>query len=211
MRNFPLAAVLLLLVSVPTLAQTESTNSSYRVDNFDFANGVRIEMPAPPQVRKSRKGRMLAAGSSEGALAPARVLNMNASGALSGFTTGNPTVDSYIIESGQRNSVDPLLLYAIMHQESTFKARAMSNKGARGLMQLMPGTARQFAVENPYEARANIDGGTRYLKTLLERFELPLALAAYNAGEAAVRRFGGIPPYPETQAYVKSVLRAFVR
>ena len=80
-----------------------------------------------------------------------------------------------------------------------------------GLMQLMPETARQYAVANPYEPRANIEGGTRYLKSLLERFELPLALAAYNAGEGAVRRFGGIPPYPETQAYVKSVLRAFVR
>src|SRR6185503_6300864 len=141
MKNFPLAAAFLLLSSVPIFAQTETTAVSYRVDNFDFANGVRIEIPAPPAVKKLRKGRLLTTNSSESPLAPARVLNMNASGALSGFTTGNATVDSYIIESGQRNSVDPLLLYAIMHQESTFKARAMSNKGARGLMQLMPGTA----------------------------------------------------------------------
>jgi soluble lytic murein transglycosylase-like protein len=75
-----------------------------------------------------------------------------------------------------------------------------------GLMQLMPGTARQYAVRNPYEPRSNIEGGIKHLKSLLERFELPLALAAYNAGEAAVRRFGGIPPYPETRAYVKRVL-----
>ena len=95
--------------------------------------------------------------------------------------------------------------------ESAYREGARSRQGAMGLMQLMPGTARQYAVGNPYEARANIDGGTRYLKTLLEQFELPLALAAYNAGEGAVRRFGGIPPYPETQAYVKSVLQAFVR
>ena len=100
---------------------------------------------------------------------------------------------------------------AVIKVESAYREGARSPKGAMGLMQLMPGTARQYAVANPYEPRANIEAGTRYLKSLLERFELPLALAAYNAGEGAVRRFGGIPPYPETQAYVKSVLRAFVR
>jgi soluble lytic murein transglycosylase-like protein len=104
------------------------------------------------------------------------------------------------------------LVKAVIKVESAYRQGARSPKGAMGLMQLMPGTARQFAVANPYEPRANIEGGTRYLKSLLDRFvELPLALAAYNAGEAAVLRFGGIPPYPETQAYVKSVLRAFVR
>jgi soluble lytic murein transglycosylase-like protein len=104
------------------------------------------------------------------------------------------------------------LVKAVIKVESAYRQGARSPKGAMGLMQLMPGTARQYAVVNPYEPRANIEGGTRYLKSLLDRFvELPLALAAYNAGEAAVLRFGGIPPYPETQAYVKSVLRAFVR
>jgi soluble lytic murein transglycosylase-like protein len=103
------------------------------------------------------------------------------------------------------------LVKAVIKVESAYREGARSRKGAMGLMQLMPETARQYAVTNPYEARANIEGGTRYLKSLLERFELPLALAAYNAGEGAVRRFGGIPPYPETQAYVKSVLLAFVR
>ena len=212
MKNFPLAAVLLLLVSVPALAQTESTNPSYRVDNFDFANGVRIEMPAPPPTRKSRKGRMLAASSTEGTLAPARVINMNASGALSGFTTGNPTVDSYIIESGQRNSVDPLLLYAIMHQESTFKARAMSNKGARGLMQLMPGTAARFGVTSIWDPKQNIEGGTRYMRFLLDKFEgdVKLALAGYNAGEGAVMKYGyRIPPYNETQEYVRRISKRY--
>jgi soluble lytic murein transglycosylase-like protein len=78
-----------------------------------------------------------------------------------------------------------------------------------GLMQLMPETARQYAVANPYEPRSNIEGGIRHLKSLLDRFELPLALAAYNAGEATVRRFGGMPPYPETREYVARVLRNF--
>lgn len=110
-----------------------------------------------------------------------------------------------------RHGVPAGLVRAVIKVESAYRQGARSRKGAMGLMQLMPDTARQYAVGNPYEARANIEGGTRYLKALLERFELPIALAAYNAGEGAVRRFGGIPPYPETQAYVRSVLRAFVR
>jgi soluble lytic murein transglycosylase-like protein len=99
------------------------------------------------------------------------------------------------------------LVRAVIQAESNYHERARSRKGAMGLMQLMPGTARQFAVADPYEPRSNIEGGIRYLRSLLDRFELPLALAAYNAGEAAVRRFGGIPPYPETREYVARVLR----
>jgi soluble lytic murein transglycosylase-like protein len=103
------------------------------------------------------------------------------------------------------------LVRAVIQAESNYQERALSRKGAMGLMQLMPATARQYAVADPYEPGSNIEGGIRYLKSLLERFELPLALAAYNAGEAAVRRFGGIPPYPETRAYVARVLRNFQR
>jgi soluble lytic murein transglycosylase-like protein len=99
------------------------------------------------------------------------------------------------------------LVRAVIQAESNYQERARSRKGAMGLMQLMPETARQYAVADPYEPRSNIEGGIRYLRSLLDRFELPLALAAYNAGEAAVRRFGGIPPYPETREYVARVLR----
>jgi len=101
------------------------------------------------------------------------------------------------------------LVRAVIQVESNYQERARSRKGAMGLMQLMPETARQYAVTDPYEPRSNIEGGIRHLKSLLDRFELPLALAAYNAGEAAVRRFGGIPPYPETREYVARVLRNF--
>jgi len=98
------------------------------------------------------------------------------------------------------------LIRAVVQVESGFQQRAQSRKGAMGLMQLMPGTALRYAVADPYEPRSNLEAGIRYLRELLDRFDLPLALAAYNAGEAAVRRFGGIPPYPETRHYVERVM-----
>jgi soluble lytic murein transglycosylase-like protein len=106
-----------------------------------------------------------------------------------------------------RHGVDPRLVKAIIRVESAYQERARSRKGAMGLMQLMPDTARQYAVRDPYEPRSNIEAGIRHLSSLLEHFTVPLALAAYNAGEAAVRRFGGVPPYPETRDYVGRVLR----
>ncbi|HZE63855.1 MAG TPA: lytic transglycosylase domain-containing protein [Pyrinomonadaceae bacterium] len=140
-----------------------------------------------------------------------RTTSMNVS-SLSGFTTGDENIDSYIVESGHRNAVDPLLLYAIMHQESTFKTRAMSNKGARGLMQLMPGTALRFGVSSIWDPRQNIEGGARYMRFLLDQFEddVQLALAGYNAGEGAVMKYGNrIPPYSETQEYVRRISRRY--
>lgn len=106
------------------------------------------------------------------------------------------------------NDVSPQLVRAVIKVESNYQERARSPKGAMGLMQLMPDTARRFSVANPYNPRENIEGGIKYLKTLLDRFPtVSLALAAYNAGEAAVERFRGIPPYAETQSYVAQILR----
>jgi hypothetical protein len=105
-----------------------------------------------------------------------------------------------------RHGVDPELVRAVIQVESAYQPRARSQKGAMGLMQLMPETARQYAVKNPYDPTANIEAGVKHLKALLSRFELSLALAAYNAGIAAVERYGGIPPYHETQDYVSRVL-----
>jgi hypothetical protein len=112
-----------------------------------------------------------------------------------------------IAAAAERHGVSPRLLQAVIQVESNFERRARSPKGAMGLMQLMPMTARQYAVANPYDARSNIDAGARHLRMLLDRFDVSLALAAYNAGEGAVRRFGGIPPYPETRDYVRRILR----
>jgi soluble lytic murein transglycosylase-like protein len=103
--------------------------------------------------------------------------------------------------------VDARLVRAMITVESGYKERARSRKGAMGLMQLMPETARRFNVKDPYNPQANIEGGIRYLKTLLDRFPERLAIAAYNAGEAAVERFRGVPPYAETRDYVTRVLQ----
>ena len=112
-----------------------------------------------------------------------------------------------IAAAAERHGVSPSLVQAVIEVESNFEHRARSRKGAMGLMQLMPSTARQYAVTNPYDPRSNIDAGTRHLRMLLDRFDVSRALAAYNAGEGAVRRFGGIPPYPETRSYVRRILR----
>jgi hypothetical protein len=104
------------------------------------------------------------------------------------------------------HGVDARLIHAVISVESAYRPRARSRKGARGLMQLMPATARQYGVRNAYQTTANLDAGVRHLKTLLDRFALRDAIAAYNAGEAAVRRFGGVPPFRETRAYVERVL-----
>lgn len=118
----------------------------------------------------------------------------------------DPRYDPIITRIAARHGVDPTLVRAVIQVESAYQRRARSRKGAMGLMQLMPATARQYAVTDPYDPESNIEAGTRHLKTLLTRLPLTLALAAYNAGEAAVERFGAVPPYPETRQYVSRVL-----
>lgn len=111
----------------------------------------------------------------------------------------------------QQHRVDPRLLQAIIRVESNFNPYAVSPAGAQGLMQLMPATAARYQVDKPFDPQANMEGGIRYLKDLLGIFagELRYVLAAYNAGEDAVYKYGGIPPYPETQRYVERVLALY--
>jgi len=109
--------------------------------------------------------------------------------------------------------LDPDLVNSVIRAESNFNSRAVSNKGAQGLMQLLPQTASQLGVTNTFDPTANVEGGTRYLRELLERynFDVVKALAAYNAGPHRVERYHGVPPYYETQAYVARIVRDFNR
>ncbi len=225
-----LIPLVLLFLTTTAFAQSQS----YSLDNFDMRNGVRIEEPAPKtqappkdprraksSSRKSDKAISLS-GSPENegrALVQPTVLFADGSTSVSaslsplrGYTTGNAQVDGYLVDSGTRNGVDPLLLYSVMHQESSFKSRAVSPKGARGLMQLMPGTAARFGVTSIFDPRQNIEGGARYLRFLLDRFDgdVNLTLAGYNAGEGAVEKYGWrVPPYAETQEYVRRISRRY--
>jgi soluble lytic murein transglycosylase-like protein len=121
---------------------------------------------------------------------------------------GDVPYASMIQEAARRAGVEPALVAAVAHAESNFNARANSPAGAKGLMQLMNGTARGLGVTNPFDPEQNLAGGARFLAGLLKQFrgDHALALAAYNAGPGAVQRYGGIPPYQETQRYVPKVL-----
>lgn len=223
-----------LSLSIALLTAALSSDGQNRAfDNFDTAAGVNVILPpAPPAPKllkkKNAQGKWVVVvedklvkktastkpvqsvtdglASREGGMTSKLVMGTGTQ--LKGFTTGDPIVDSYIIDSSRRYAIDPLLIYSQMHQESTFKSRAMSPKGARGLMQLMPGTARRFGVENIWDAKQNIEGGVKYMRFLLDMFggDVNLALAGYNAGENAVLRYGNqIPPYRETQEYVRRI------
>jgi hypothetical protein len=124
-----------------------------------------------------------------------------------------PAVDlnRVVNEASGRYRLDPDFVNSVIKAESGFNVRAVSRKGAQGLMQLMPGTASQLGVSNAFDPQANVDGGTRYLRELLERynFDMVKALAAYNAGPQRVEHFGGVPPYSETRAYVARIVRDF--
>jgi hypothetical protein len=206
-------------------------------DNFDRSQGVSVYVPPPPVVqavpqrRRGKNGKLEYAtdgrkiqkigqtrptasvtdglATREGqAIGTVSKLTMGSSTHLKGFTTGIEMHDAYIVESSRRHGIDPLLIYAQMHQESSFKIRATSHKGASGLMQLMPATARRFGVTSIYDPKQNIDAGVKYMRWLLDTFrgDVVLALAGYNAGEGAVMKYGwNVPPYRETQEYVRRI------
>ena len=228
MRSFAVffTFILCALATVPAAAQ--------RVfDNFDRSQGVQVHLPptaeqtvATTKRKRGKNGKWqvvvenkliqrtasvtdsLAEREGSFSLPGAARIPMGSNVGMKGFTTGNPLHDSYILDSSRRYGIDPLLIYSQMHQESTFKINARSPKGASGLMQLMPATARRFGVTSIYDPRQNIDAGVKYMRWLLDTFrgDMVLALAGYNAGEGAVMKYGwNVPPYRETQEYVRRI------
>jgi soluble lytic murein transglycosylase-like protein len=139
--------------------------------------------------------------------ATARIVNAN----FSGPTASPGDIDSAIEQAAARHNVDPNLVRAVVKVESNFNPNAVSRKGAMGLMQLMPSTARQLKVRNPFDPEQNVDAGVRHLKQLLESYDgdIKLTLAAYNAGAGAVARSSGVPRYAETQNYVRRITNLY--
>jgi len=229
MKQSHLLIIATLLFSVSTFAQERPRF----FDNFDTARGVQVYRPAPiilvqPKAKSAKDKKLVQKTGQSGAKIVKPSMNvadglaqreaprsaemtrmiMAAGASMKGFTTGDSLIDAYIVDSSRRYGIDPLLIYAQMHQESSFKLRATSYKGASGLMQLMPATARRLGVTNIYDPKQNIEGGVKYMRMLLDMFgqDVNLALAGYNAGEGAVMKYGNsIPPYNETQEYVRRI------
>ena len=126
-------------------------------------------------------------------------------------SSGDPALDMVIFKAGERQGVDPRFIHAVIWQESKYQRLAQSHAGAQGYMQLMPDTAKRFGCDDPNDPVTNIEAGTKYLSWLLKRFNgnVELALAGYNAGEGAVDKYNGIPPYNETQNYVRIISKRY--
>jgi hypothetical protein len=122
--------------------------------------------------------------------------------------SGDCDLDWIIFRAGEKQGVDPRFIHAVIKQESKYDSKAVSHVGAQGLMQMMPATAKRFGLKDAFDAAANVEAGTKYLKWLLNRFDgdVSLALAGYNAGEGAVDKYKGVPPYGETQKYVNKIV-----
>ena len=144
-------------------------------------------------------------------LAPVAVASADTTIAADMPTSGDPELDRIILEAGEKQGVDPRFIHAVIWQESKYKVDARSHAGAQGLMQLMPATAKRFGCEHPENPEEKITAGTKYLSWLLKRFagNVELALAGYNAGEGSVDKYDGIPPYNETQNYVKIISKRY--
>jgi soluble lytic murein transglycosylase-like protein len=164
------------------------------------------EVPYPDEIQPGSGNREPGAGIAESAAVPPPRVPL-----ISDETLAKRPFADLISTAAAAHDVDLRLVHAVIEQESNYEPRARSKKGARGLMQLMPATARQYGVRNAYDPKSNLDAGVRHLKNLLSRLDLPEALAAYNAGEGTIQRYGGLPPFPETQTYVRNILRRLGR
>ncbi|HLM01960.1 MAG TPA: lytic transglycosylase domain-containing protein [Pyrinomonadaceae bacterium] len=188
-------------VNLPSSDKTENTVET--IQTSTPADDRQEDRTEEMEFQKSGWNALMKANS-----APFKSDHPAANKSLGSFTTGDVVIDSYILDSSARHNIDPLLIFAQMSQESSFQKKATSHKGASGLMQLMPATAIRWGVKNIYNPKQNIEAGVKYMRWLLDKFngDVKLALAAYNAGEGSVKKYGNkIPPYSETINYVKRI------
>jgi soluble lytic murein transglycosylase-like protein len=197
-------------IAIPMLALAVSYGTLFAASPAPRRSLSLTPSPAPAvstTVRAARNGRLV-----RSVVVPANVVKprlvtpVDPAAAEPGAITTVAELDALIEETASREGVDPLLVHAVIHTESAYNPYAISYKGAEGLMQLIPGTARLMGVRNSFDIRQNVEGGVKYLKQMLDRFDdLRFAIAAYNAGPEAVARYRGIPPYAETIGYVYRV------
>jgi hypothetical protein len=163
----------------------------------------------PPSAAVQPKPSQLATAG--GVTNPAAVTNPPVPSVTPGRSLSRDQLDQVIREASSRNRLDPDFVNSVIKAESNFQSRAVSRKGAQGLMQLMPGTAAQLGVKDPFDPKANVEAGTAHLSALLDQYndDAVKALAAYNAGAHRVTQYHGVPPYRETRAYVASIVRDF--
>lgn len=168
----------------------------------------RIREVFPEAFSEAASKRGLSPSPLQGQISPGTIAPYNPLGAGVRWSPDASVLAPLIERAARENGLDPALLDALVQSESGYDAQARSRAGAMGLTQLMPGTAEALGVGNPFDPEQNLMAGARYLQQLINRYDgnLSMALAAYNAGPGTVQRFGGIPPYPETQSYVQKVL-----
>ena len=207
LRSIPFALVAIVLVVKPAAAPATSELVHLRsgrtlvVSSYEF-EGTRVVL------RLHDGGQVVCDRSLIVRIAPGLAPVSSKQSATAVVPPVVPKPFAEIIDAASvRHGVNPALVSALIEVESAYRPDAVSPKGAMGLMQLMPGTAREYAVADPYDPTANIEAGTRHLRALLDRYGVNSALAAYNAGEGPVQKFGGVPPYPETRRYITKILR----
>ncbi len=188
-----------------------STELSAVASRIEQITGAPVQLPGLPQAAPDGAGSFASMLQSQMAAQGTELSAQGAPGAPAMLPPAQ--IDALVNDNAQSQNVDPALIKAIIANESGFNAHATSNVGAQGLMQLMPGTAAGLGVTDAYDPSQNVAGGTKYIKGLLDHFngDVRLAVAAYNAGPGAVEKYGGVPPYAETQNYVQNVLSSYAK